>query len=188
MVQVDVFWSYGLSAGLALAGQKRIRQARSWWDNEAFLFNVLWTACVFGPSGIYLLWTNPAWETMFVARDFSSLPAWLVAIFTLTNITQGVLGFFVTATLLRANKTKAAIWQTVGSHLIVLAILIFGWDGSGYKRFFYAGSGADWVNQKSYALADFFSCPVFYALLILTVLFVPTYLGLIQVLRRPRSA
>ena len=30
MVQVDIFWSYGLSAGLALAGHEVIRKAKSW--------------------------------------------------------------------------------------------------------------------------------------------------------------
>jgi hypothetical protein len=190
MVQVDVFWSYGLSAGLALAGKKCIEKADSWWENEAFLFSVLWTACIFAPSGLYLLWTNPSWETMFVAKDFTSLPPWLVALFALTNVTQGVLGFYVTARMIRAGKDRAAVWQPIWSHLAMLAILVFGWDGTGYRRFFYAGTGLEWAVQKSFEISDFFSSPIFYALLILAVFFVPTYVGVIKILlqRKPQAA
>lgn len=184
MVQVDVFWSYGLSAGLALAGQQTIRQSKNWYENTAFLFSVLWTACVFAPSGFYLLWTNPGWETMFVARDFTSLPPWLVTLFALTNITQGVLGFYVTASLLRANKKTSAIWQPIWSHLAMFFILIFGWDGTGYRRFFYAGTGEQWHTGVEFSILDFFSSSIFFALLILGVFFIPTYLGLVLHLKK----
>jgi hypothetical protein len=180
MVQVDVFWSYGLSAGLALAGHRTIKAARSWWQNDVFTWTVLWTACLFAPSGLYLLWTSPGWETMFVARDFSSLPPWLVALFAVTNVTQGVLGFYVTARLIRADKWKAAVWQPIWSHAVMFAILIFGWDGTGYRRFFYAGTGPEWHAGVDYPITAFFTSPIFYALLILGVFFLPTYFGLVR--------
>lgn len=180
MVQVDIFWSYGLSAGLALAGHKVLKNTKSWYNNEIFLFSVLWTACIFAPSGLYLLWTNPAWETMFVARNFESLPPWLVALFAITNVTQGVLGFYVTAKLIRADKWRAAVWQPIWSHLAMFFILVVGWDGTGYRRFFYAGTGEDWHTGVEYPITAFFSSPIFYALLILGVFFIPSYLGLVR--------
>ena len=180
MVQVDIFWSYGLSAGLALAGRKIIKKSPTWWSNEAFIWTVLWTACVFAPSGIYLLWTNPGWETMFVARDFASLPPWLVSLFCLTNITQGVLGFYVTACFIRKDQWQKAVLQPIWSHVMMFAILIFGWDGTGYKRFFYAGTGAEWQEGKIFSIADFFSSSIFYALLSLGVIFIPSYFYLIK--------
>lgn len=184
MVQVDVFWSYGLSAGLALAGHKTIRRAPSWWDNKAFLFNVLWTACVFAPSGIFLLWNFPGWETMFVAKNHTSIPAWLVTLFAFTNITQGILGFYITALLIRADKWRAAVWQPIWAHLAMFFILIFGWDGTGFRRFFYAGTGEEWHAGVAYPIPAFFSGAVFFSLLGLGVAFLPTYFGLVQKLRK----
>ena len=186
MVQVDVFWSYGLSAGPALAAHKKIKQAPSWWDNHAFLFSSLWTACVFAPSGIYFRYGIgvPGWETMFVARNHLSIPVWLVTIFAATNITQGILGFYVTAAFIRAGRWTAAAWQPIWSHLAMFFILVFGWDGSGYKRFFYAGTGEEWHTGVQYPITAFFSAPIFYALLGLGVAFLPTYLGLLKKLSR----
>lgn len=184
MVQVDVFWSYGLSAGLALASSKTIRKAPSWWDNHGFLFSSLWTACVFAPSGIYLLWAFPGWETMFLATNHLSIPAWLVTVFALTNVTQGLLGFYVTAALIRSGKRTAAIWQPIWSHACMFFILIFGWDGTGFRRFFYAGSGEEWHSGVTYPISAFFSAPIFFALLGLGVVFIPTYLGLVRKLSR----
>lgn len=184
MVQVDVFWSYGLSAGLALAGHRLIKKSPTWWNNEAFLLSVIWTACIFAPSGLYLLWTNPGWETMFVARDFSSLPPWLVALFAMTNVTQGMLGFYVTARFIRENRWGAAKWQPIWAHAAMFFILIVGWDGTGYRRFFYAGTGEEWASGVEYPISAFFSSPIFFALLILGVFFLPTYGGLVRFLMR----
>ena len=183
MVQVDVFWSYGLSAGLALAGNKIIKKSNSWWNNEAFLFTVLWTSIIFAPSGLYLLWTSPGWETMFVAQNFTSIPPWLVAIFAVTNVTQGILGFYVTAQLIRSDRWKAAVWQPIWSHVAMLFILVVGWDGTGFRRFFYAGTGEQWHTGVQFPLSDFFTSPIFYALLVLAVFFVPTYFGLVKKLK-----
>jgi hypothetical protein len=187
MVQVDVFWSYGLSAGLAVAGHKAIKKAPTWWDNKPFLYSVIWTACIFGPSGIFLLWSFPGWETMFVATNHLSLPAWLVTLFSLTNVTQGILGFGVTAALIRSGKWTAAVWQPIWSHLAMVFILIFGWDGSGFRRFLYAGTGEEWHSGVSYPLTAFFTCSVFFSLLGLGVVFTPTYFGLVKHLMRSQD-
>ena len=184
MVQVDIFWSYGLGAGLALAGQTKLKQSRSWWESEAFLLNIIWTACVFAPSGVYLLWSFPGWETMFVATNHASIPAWLVTLFALTNVTQSVLGFAVTAHFLKVGRKSAAIWQTVWSHLAMLFILVVGWDGTGFRRFLYAGTGEEWHAGVQYPWTDFFSGNVFYALLLLGVFFIPSYWGVIYLIGR----
>lgn len=184
MVQVDVFWSYGLSAGLALAAHKTLKKAPSFWKTPAFTLALMWSACIFAPSGLYLLWAFPEWETMFVARDHSSIPAWLTALFGLTNITQGMLGFYVTAHFIRSGKMFAAKMQTIWSHAAMFFILVFGWDGTGYKRFFYPGTGPEWHSQVEYPLSAFFSAPIFFALLGMGVFFVPSYLWLIAYLRK----
>jgi hypothetical protein len=186
MVQVDVFWTYGLNAGLAMAASHALKKEKSFWNNRFFTLSLLWTACVFAPSGIYLLWNFPAWETMFVARDHLTIPAWLACLFSLTNILLGVLGFWVTYYFIKKNAKKAALAQTVWSHAVMLFILIFGWDGSGHERFFYSGNGDDWYNNIKYPWTHFFNSPVFYTLLGMAVVFIPTYFGLIAYFRKQK--
>ena len=61
-------------------------------------------AALFVPSGVWLLWRFPSWETMHAGDR--SLPAWLVAAFVATNATQGVLGFLV-GQVMKATGGKA---------------------------------------------------------------------------------
>ena len=72
MVQVDVFWSYAIGSGLAVAASRQLRARRTIpaaerapltetpWFNHTLLF----LALLFAPSGLYLLWEFPSWETM----------------------------------------------------------------------------------------------------------------------------
>lgn len=175
MVQVDVFWSYGLASGLAIAARKKIAREPRALENPYFLATLLWIALFFAPSGIYLLWGFPGWETMFLARTHADIPAWLATLFAATNISQGVLGYWVTSSLIRAGRPRAAALQTVWSHLAVAFILVVGWDGSGWRRFTYAGTGDDWANGVVYPVSAFFSSPVFFALLGLGAVLLPTY-------------
>ena len=78
MVQVDIFWSYGLAAGLTLASKKSLQTYPQIWKHHSLVPILLWFAWAFAPSGIYLLWEFPAWETMFVATHHQSIPSWIV--------------------------------------------------------------------------------------------------------------
>ena len=139
MVQVDVFWSYGIGAGFAVAAADRIAAKKSEEGDEpmadrGFLRALLFLALVFAPSGLYLLWEFTSWETMHALnRD---MPAWLVALFGLTNVSQGLLGYFVTRRLLRTGQWKWAKVQPVIGYFLMFFVLVYGWDGTGYQRFF----------------------------------------------------
>lgn len=137
MVEVDVFWSYGIGAGFAFASgrhaaKKRFHEAT--FESTHFRDTLLFLACAFAPSGIALLWAFPDWETMQVGtRD---MPHWLVALFAATNITQGILGFYLTRKLLDRGHPFGAYLQWVLGYFMMFFILVHGWDGSGYQRFF----------------------------------------------------
>jgi hypothetical protein len=158
MVQVDVFWSYGIGASMALAAGRQLRARRelaraergeaaaadrlpgdpedraSLRRNPFFLATVLFAALLFAPSGAYLLWEFPDWETMHAAdRDIAS---WLVVLFAVTNVTQAMLGFWVVERLLERGRAYAAYLQVVAAYLGMFFILVHGWDGEGYRRFF----------------------------------------------------
>lgn len=140
MVQVDVFWSYGIGAGFAYAAQKQLRdkpptkENGGFMANKYFTMNLLYLATMFGPSGLYLVWGFTNWETM-QAGD-KGMPAWLVTLFAITNVTQGLLGFWVTYKLQSAGKRYAAFLQLLVGYFGMFFILVHGWDGKGYQRFF----------------------------------------------------
>lgn len=183
MVEVDVFWSYGLSSGLALAAGADLKNEKNFWNNPYFTVAMAWIALFFAPSGIYLLWNFPGWETMFLAVNHLSIPSWLVMLFSLTNITQAILGFYITWCYLKKGNQKAAWMQTIWSHAAMFFILVFGWDGSGYKRFFYAGTGEEWAAGKEYPITAFFTAEIFYTLLWMGVVLIPTYIWVVKKFR-----
>jgi len=147
MVQVDVFWSYGIGSTFALAAARQLRARRPQqlkpavpedvhprWTDPYLMRTLLFLALVFVPSGVWLVWGYPSWETMHAGdRD---MPAWLVTLFAATNVTQGLVGYFVTEWLLVRGRTYLAYLQVVAGYLGMFFILVHGWDGKGYQRFF----------------------------------------------------
>ena len=133
MVQVDVFWSYAIGAGCATAAARAAA--------PAFTRTVLYLACAFAPSGIWLLWQFTGWETMHAARDVRDLPGWLVAAFAVTNVTQGLLGYAVARALWRHGHRYLSWLQMPLGYLAMFFVLAYGWDGTGYRRFFSATPG-----------------------------------------------
>lgn len=145
MVQVDVFWSYGLGSSFALAASKQLAAERAekkrLLDSPYFAKTLLFLSVLFAPSGAWLLWSFPSWETMHAGSR--ELPGWLVAAFAATNVTQGALGFAVVYLLAARKKLWAAWLHWYFAYFGMFFILVHGWDGHGYQRFF------------SYTRADF---------------------------------
>jgi MFS family permease len=136
MVQVDVFWSYGIGAGFALAAANQLRK-REPGPDPYLATTVIYAAAVFAPSGAWLLWQFTSWETMH-AGTYASVPGWLVALFTATNTTQAIVGYLVTRWLLRRDRLRLACLQLVAAYFAMFFVLVHGWDGTGYQRFFSA--------------------------------------------------
>ncbi|MFF3686444.1 hypothetical protein [Streptomyces sp. NPDC002187] len=189
MVQVDVFWSYGIGAGFATAAARQLGAAargdRSRWSDPYLMATVLYCAVLFAPSGAWLLWGFPDWETMQAAREHDSLPAWLVALFAATNVSQGVLGYWVASRLIAGGRVYAAFLQAGIGYAGMFFILVHGWDGRGYQRFFSADreTFATWPERPG--LGDAFSragewlgSPVALTLYGMGVVLVPVMLAL----------
>ena len=165
MVEVDVFWAYGLGAGFAAAATHQIAVSKDrpagapesgwqrYFSSPYFTVTVLYCALLFAPSGAYLLWAFPDWETMQVARDHASLPAWLVTLFAITNVSQGILGYWATAKLIRAGRRYAAFLQVGLGYFGMFFILVHGWDGRGYQRFFSADRAVfqSWPHDPTFS-------------------------------------
>ena len=170
MVQVDVFWSYGIGAGLGLASAASPSKVK-----DAAFHTLLFLAVVFAPSGFVLLWSFPSWETMHVGtRD---LPPWLVALFGVTNISQGLLGFGVARWLSARGKAFSAYLHWVGGYFGMFFILVHGWDGTGYQRFFSpsrdALDGWTWSTAAAWLTSE-----VAITLMVMGVVLIPWLVGL----------
>jgi hypothetical protein len=183
---VDVFWSYGIGAGLGVAAAGRSpEEPVSRWSDPYLMKTLLFLALVFAPSGLYLLWSFPSWETMHAGtRD---MPAWLVCLFGITNVTQGLLGYLVAQRLMRAGRTYLAYLQHVWAYLAMFLVLVHGWDGTGYQRFFsptrddFLGWSGDWQA--------WLTSPVALTLLAMGVVLVPLLLRMqVAWLGQPRAA
>jgi hypothetical protein len=170
-----VFWSYGIGAGLGLASAGRAAERdESPWSDPFLMKTLLFLALVFAPSGLYLLWAFPSWETMHAGTK--DMPAWLVCLFGITNVTQGLLGYLVAQRLMRAGRTYLAYLQTVAAYLAMFLVLVHGWDGKGYQRFF-SPTHADFVAWSGDWQA-WVTSPVAFTLLAMGAVLVPLLLGM----------
>jgi len=141
MVQVDVIWSYAFGATLASAASRQIKKESEEkgnpFENKYFIYLLLFLSLLFNPSGIYLLWQFPHWETMQVAWIHTDLPAWLVTLFSFTNITQGILGYYVTYLFIKKEKYYYAHVNWIVAWTLFWSLLVMGWDTTGWQRFLY---------------------------------------------------
>ncbi len=178
MVQVDVFWAYAIGAGFGAAAAHEpgggTTAARRLLDDRRLTATVLFLGCVFVPSGVWLLWRFPSWETMHAATGPADLPGWLVAGFALTNVTQGVLGYAVTRALWRRGHRYAAWLQMPLGYLAMFFVLGYGWDGTGYRRFFSPDEAA-WRSGRP-DLAGFLASEVALTLYGMAAVLVPVLL------------
>lgn len=148
MVEVDVFWAYGIGAALATAAGAPVARASAPLSTPQFTRALLLLSLVWAPTGLLLLLRHPSWETMQVADSFADIPHWLVLAFGLTNVTQGIVGFWVSARLLRQGRPWAAHVNWMLGYFGMFFILLYGWDGLGYDRFLYDRDmfgGAAWT-------------------------------------------
>jgi hypothetical protein len=179
MVQVDVFWSYAIGAGFATAAgrqlKERAKKRKPRLEDPYLLANVLFLALIFAPSGLYLVWEFPSWETMHVGDR--SMPAWLVTLFAVTNVSQGILGYFVVEWLIARGRGYLAYLQVMAGYFAMFFILVHGWDGEGYQRFF-SESRADYESWSGDWTA-WLTSDVALSLLGMGVVLVPVMLGLI---------
>lgn len=202
MVQVDVFWSYGLGAGFAVAAARQLRvrndlrngaartadleaaagdarpdnggvaelrdqlagatrppvsepgrsaRLMDLLQNRYMMVNILYVALLFAPSGLYLVWDFPEWETMQAGTR--AMPAWLIVLFAITNVTQAVLAFWVVERLVVHGRQYLGFVQAWFGYFGMFFILVNGWDRTGWHRFF-SEDRADFLNWGNASALD----------------------------------
>jgi len=129
----------------------------------------------FAPSGLYLLWQFPHWETMQVAWSHSDIPAWLVVLFGITNVTQGILGWYVGYRLIRKKALYGAHLNWIIAWVLFWSLLVMGWDTTGWQRFLYDPTENNMVpwTPGTHMGFRFFLSNVWITLLVMGALFFP---------------
>ncbi len=62
MIEVDVFWSFAIGASCACAAAKQLSKTNNAFGNKYFAYTLFVLACVFSPSGSYLLIAFPGYK------------------------------------------------------------------------------------------------------------------------------
>ena len=183
MVQVDVIWSYAFGASFAAAATRQLSKEEHPFNNSQYSRLLVYLSVFFAPSGLFLIWAFPQWETMQVARSLDDLPPWLVTLFGITNVTQGIIGYFVGYLLCRRGRFYGAHLNWFVAWIIFWFVLVAGWDTTGYQRFLYDMRLHDMVPWTP-GLHDgwaFFTGPVFTSLFVMGVCFAPALqLGIVD--------
>jgi hypothetical protein len=134
-------WSFGIGAQFAAFAANNLKHEKSPFINKYFIYTILYLSIFFAPSGIYLLWGYTGWETMFmIDLDFHPI---VPTIFVSSNVWQGVLGFWISWSLIHKGFPYQAHTLWILSYMAMFTIL-----GLGYRRFTFPGTLQDWRSGQ----------------------------------------
>ncbi len=138
MIQVDFFWAYAFGATFAFAACRQIKEETcKWYESKYFTWTVFYLAIFFAPSGVWLLKNHTSWETMQLFNTYQDVPTIWVLIFTVTNVLDGIIAYYVCYKFIKKRNYYYAGLQVILGYFIMFFILAHGWDGWGFDRFFY---------------------------------------------------
>jgi hypothetical protein len=188
VLQVDVFWVYGIGAMAATAAGRQLAELGKGkagfgratpFGSEYFAFLLLYLSLIFVPEALWLTWNFPHWETMQLVGGLEEIPAWGIVLAAAGDIAVAVLGYWVAYKLLSRGRFYAAHLQWMLGYFLFFFMLIHGWDGSGWQRFLYdptVKGGALWTPGTHMDPLDFATSRV---ALTLYAMALPTLLPLV---------
>ncbi|ORZ22707.1 hypothetical protein BCR41DRAFT_420480 [Lobosporangium transversale] len=199
MIEVDVFWSFSFGAVFAACSagsiSKNIAFQTPFWSAPSFVYTLLFLSLIFAPSGLYLLWDNPGWESMFVLGDKNEIHAILPTLFAFTNVLLGIIGYYVTYSKIRSltlkrTQSKESLPMSYHKYWIHAYTCFCAILGMGYNRFMYPSDYVAWRAGLQYPLTDFFTSRILFTLLsmgviLLPAVYIPVYVWLKGTLIRP---
>lgn len=167
MVQIDIPWAFLIGSTLAEADHVELANERSATQSPCFLVGLAFISILFNPSGMYLLWRYPGWETMYWLDD-QHLSALLPAVFLSVLSVMYTLGYILGHRKLRGNQRSSLRRINTIASLAVLAFLAFN-----YRRFLFLGSSQEFSHGPS---PNIVGSTLFRDLGIMGLLLTPTYL------------
>ncbi|KAI1314371.1 hypothetical protein EDD11_002236 [Mortierella claussenii] len=176
MIEVDVFWSFSFGAIFAAcsAGSLARETTVTFWNTPSFVYTLLFLSLIFAPSGLYLLWDNPGWESMFVLGDKNDIHALLPTVFAFTNVLLGIIGYYVTYAKIRRHRhDKNGLPMSYHKYWVHAYTCFCAILGMGYNRFMYPSDHLAWNAGIHYPLTDFFTSRILFTLLAMGVILIP---------------
>ncbi|HNK95507.1 MAG TPA: hypothetical protein PKK42_20920, partial [Leptospiraceae bacterium] len=61
MVQVDVFWAYGIGSTMAAAASKKLEEEKEPLSTSFYAKALVVLSCIWAPTGMLLLLKHPSW-------------------------------------------------------------------------------------------------------------------------------
>ncbi|MBT2447377.1 hypothetical protein J7F03_09875 [Streptomyces sp. ISL-43] len=144
-VQAAPLWAYGVGATFAVAAGRQLQ----WWErsvrgegvrtrsraaNPYLALTLLYAALLPAPTGVYLLWQNPAWSTMHAARGHDGVWAGFALFQAASPVVGALLGFLAARLFVLVGAGYWGYLQAVAGYFLLFFTLIHGWDGTGYQR------------------------------------------------------
>ncbi|MCY0936449.1 hypothetical protein [Streptomyces sp. H34-S4] len=135
----------GIGATFAVAAGRQLQ----WWERSVrgegvrtrsraahpyLALTLLYAALLPAPTGVYLLWQNPAWSTMHVARDHDGVWAGFALFYVASVVVGALLGFLAARLFVLVGAGYWGYLQAVAGYFLLFFTLIHGWDGTGYER------------------------------------------------------
>ncbi|KAG0052275.1 hypothetical protein BGZ83_002781 [Gryganskiella cystojenkinii] len=174
MIEVDVFWSFSFGALFAAASAGSLRNEKTFWLTPSFVYNLLFLSLIFAPSGLYLLWDNPGWESMFLLGDKNEIHALLPTVFAFTNVLLGIIGYYVTYRKIRSyGPGRAKLPMSYHKYWIHAYSCFTAILGMGYNRFMYPSDYKAWNAGLTFPLLDFLTSRMCFTLLSMGVILIP---------------
>ncbi|MEM2717535.1 MAG: hypothetical protein QW455_07925 [Archaeoglobaceae archaeon] len=174
MLQVDVFWVYGIGAMFATAAAKQLKNSKSMLESKYFSVLLIYLSLIFVPEAIWLTWSFPHWESMHVYSSLTDIPTPVVVTFIFLDFLIAMIGFWVAYKLIMAGREYLAHVQWFIGYLAFFFVLTNGWDCLAWQRFSWdpTVTGELWAPGKTMML-DFATSNVamtLYAMAIPTLL------------------
>ncbi|KAF9421212.1 hypothetical protein BGZ94_008884 [Podila epigama] len=190
MIEVDVFWSFSFGALFAATSAGALKNEKDFWKTPSFVYTLLFLSLIFAPSGLYLLWDNPGWESMFVLGDKNEIHAILPTVFAFTNVLLGIIGYYVTYNKIREHRFETQLPTTIHKYWVHAYTCFCAILGLGYNRFMYPSDYVDWRAGMVYPLTAFFTSRILFTLLAMGVIllpaaYIPAYIWLKETLTSP---
>ena len=178
MLQLDFILTYAIGATLAAASARQIEKEDNPFNNRYYIYLLIFLSCLYVPFTIYFLWKFPHWQTMQVAAGHEEIPAWLVILFAATNITQGILGYWISFKLTRKKRYYVVHLNWMAAWIVFWFMLVCGWDGTGWQRLLYDPTmfnGELWAPGK-YMGIDYLKSNVFLSLVVMGIFLSPPFI------------
>ncbi|MFN3383836.1 MAG: hypothetical protein ACK401_02950 [Archaeoglobaceae archaeon] len=156
MLQVDVFWVYGIGAMFATASAKQLKNIKSMLETKYFGLLLVYLSLIFVPEAIWLTWSFPHWESMHVYSSLAEIPTTVVVTFIILDFLIAMIGFWVAYKLIVAGREYLAHVQWFIGYLAFFFVLTNGWDCLAWQRFSWdpTTTGELWAPGKT-MLLDF---------------------------------